>query len=468
VAAAEYRFGEWLPDLADSPDHLTVAQNVRAVGNGYAPVPGLSVITPTLGGQFTGGGAFVQSNGTAHVLAARADALRLYSSSAWSDVLTSLATTSRWYFAQFGDRVIFAHGGQLSTYIMSTGVGQEISEAPANAIDVATVGDFVMCLTSDHRVVWSEFNDSDNWTPGENQSDEQPLLDGGAGVRIVGGEYALILQKNCIRRVQYVGAPVVFQFNVISPEIGCMAGGSVASVGRLVFFLSERGFQMCNGVEVTPIGDEKFNRWFFAQYSREDIENIWSAIDPRNSHVYWAMPGTPGRLLCYNWVLQRGTVISCDVSGLFAGTTANVSIDALDAIYGNLDAITVSLDDPAFQGGNPLLLLVDGSNQVGSLGGDNLEATIEIPAIEPTPGRRSRIRSVRINGDATEASIVIDARMRRGDAEGNVSAGSMRENGKCPIRSNGRYNDVRVVIPAGATWSDIQGCEIEFEAGDGR
>src|SRR6185369_15289408 len=110
------------------------------------------------------------------------------------------------------------------------------------------------------------------------QSDFQPLLDGGPFVRIVGGEYAIVLQKNTIRRVTYVGPPVIFQFDVISPEVGCLAAGSVANVGRLIFFLSERGFEMCDGETVTPIADEKINRWFFLRFSRSDIGNMWAAI----------------------------------------------------------------------------------------------------------------------------------------------------------------------------------------------
>jgi hypothetical protein len=469
MPAKAYSLGEWTPDLAADSKHLSVAQNVRAIANGYAPMPAFSAITPTLGGTFVGGGAFVESEGTAHALAARADALRIYSGGAWSDVLTGLATTERWYGTQFGDRVIWANGGPLLRYVMSTGVADEIPGAPNNAIDACTVGDFAVVLLDDNNVAWSEYNNSDGWTYGDNQSDIQPLLDGGAGMRLAGSnESALILQKGAIRRMRFVGGDVVFQIDVVSREIGCMARGSVCNVGRLTFFLSERGFQMCNGEEVTPISDEKFNRWFFGEYSREDIQNIWAAIDPQSPVVYWGMPGTPGLLLCYNWVLQRGYTAEVDVSGIYQGVTANVSIDALDAIFGHIDAIPVSLDDPAFRGGNPLILLVNGSNEVGTLAGDNLEATIEIPAVEPAPGKRSRIRSIRPITDASTATVTVNARLHRSGGEAMVSAASLRANGKAPIRSNGRYNDIRVVIPAGTAWTDIQGCEVEFEAGDGR
>jgi hypothetical protein len=219
---------------------------------------------------------------------------------------------------------------------------------------------------------------------------------------------------------------------------------------------------------VTPIADEKFNRWFFSSFSRSDIAKIWSTIDPRNSLVLWAMPGNPGTIIAYNWVLKRATTIRVDVAGLFTGYTSGIALDALDAIYGNLDAMTISLDSPSLQGGNPLLLIADSSNVLNALTGPNLEATLKIVDLEPTPGRRSRIREVRLITDATEAGVTIDARMRAGDAESIQSAATMRSNGKMPIRANGRYNSVTATIPAGAQWSYIQGCELEFEAGDGR
>jgi hypothetical protein len=180
------------------------------------------------------------------------------------------------------------------------------------------------------------------------------------------------------------------------------------------------------------------------------------------------MPGTPGRILAYNWVLKRATVFQIDVSGMFTGYTSPISIDALDAIYGDLDSIPISLDDPSLAGGNPILLIANGSNELGALSGDPLEATLKLNNVEPTPGRRSRIRSMRLISDTTDASVIVDSRMREGDTESLVTTATMRTNGKLPIRANGRYNSVKVTIPAGAVWTNIQGCEIEFEAGDGR
>jgi hypothetical protein len=196
---------------------------------------------------------------------------------------------------------------------------------------------------------------------------------------------------------------------------------------------------------------------------------MWAAIDPRNSLVLWGMPGTPGRIIAYNWVLKRASVIQINFTAIFSAFTANVSIEAVDALYpGGLEAIPISLDDASLSGGNPLLLIVDDANTLGALAGSALEATVQMQNVEPSKGRRSRIRNMRPVTDATSASAVISAKLRAGDGEANVTSGAMRDNGKLPIRANGRFNDITLTIPAGEDWTYLQGFELEFEAGDGR
>lgn len=390
-----------------------------------------------------------------------------YTGSAWANII-ALPASQVIRFAQFGDNILIATGASnvVKSYGLVTATVTTPTAAP-NLIDIAQVRDFVMGITTDNAYQWCQFNNSGNWTTGANQADKQPITSS-SGVRIIGGEYGIALKKQGIDRITYVGGSIVFQIDRISNEVGCMAGGSVANVGRMIFFLSESGFMLCDGAEVEPIGGEKFNRWFFGTYSRPDIAKIWAAIDPRNSCVLWGMPGTPGRILVYNWVLKRGAVIETDITGMFTGYTSGISLDALDATYGNLDAIPISLDDPSLQGGSPILLVADAANKLGAMTGSNLQATLTLKNVEPTPGKRSRIREARLVSDTNTATVTIDARMKAGDAEFTRTTAAMRSNGKLPVRSNGRLNTVRVTIPAGTVWSYIQGCELEFEAGDGR
>lgn len=462
-----YPLPEWLPDLPGSG--LQVANNVRAIANGYAPVKGPQAVTIALGSAFNGGGAFIDSNGGSTLLAADASFLNKYSGSAWS--ASTIATGSQvTRLAQFGDNILAATGSTVKSFDLLTSAVTTPTDAPS-LIDVAQVRDFVMGITTDNAAQWCQFNDSAVWTTGSNQADKQPSLWGQLR-RLVGGEYGVLLTDRSVIRATYVGVEggldIIWQFDQISAETGIMASGSLCNVGRLVFFLSERGFMMCDGNEVTPIADEKFNRWFFRTYSRQDISKIWAAIDPRYSLALWAMPGTPGRIIAYNWVLKKATVFQINVTGLFTGYTSGISLDDLDAIYGNLDAIPISLDDPSLAGGNPILLIADDTNTLVALSGDNLEADLRLENIEPTPGRRSRVRQIRLVSDATDATATIDARLKMGDAENVVTASAMRPNGKMPVRSNGRYNTLEVTIPAGTVWSWVSGCELEFEPGDDR
>ena len=459
--------GEWRPDLAPSGT-LTIARNMLPLANGYASVGAFSPLTSTLGDSCTGGGSFTDSTGASTTLLTTTSDIRKYGAGAWASI-HSVVSSRRYRFAQFGDNVAYANGGTTGVYDLKAGTFSTPTNAPS-FIDVARVRDFVMGITTANEARWSQFNDSSNYTTGVNQADTQPLL-GGQGVAIVGGEYGIILRENGIDRVTYVGSAndIIFQFDEISAEYGCMSQGSVANSGRLIFFLSERGFALCDGESVTPIGDEKFNRWFFEAFSREDIQDkLQAAIDPRLNVVMWGMPGRPGTILAYNWELKRAATMSFGFDALLSGKTSNTSLDDLDATYGNLDAISLSLDDPSFAGGNPMVLLVDDNHIVGTFGNEALEATLKLSNIEPTPGRRSRIRTLRPITDATSATATVNARMRAGDTEGVVSASTMRSNGKMPVRANGRYNDITMTIPAGEAWSYIQGVEVEFEPGDNR
>jgi hypothetical protein len=435
VPAKAYKLPEWTPDLGGNV--LTRAVNVRAVANGYAPVKAPQAVTSSLGAPFYGAGAFIASDGSSTLLGAtNAGVFYAYDGVAWDLVFTAV-TTQPFRFAQYGDSVYVATGGMVAAYNLITAATSNPTNAP-DVVDLAQVRDFVMGITTDNQIQWCQFNNPSVWTTGTNQADKQPSLWGQAR-RIVGGEYGIVIADRSIVRVTYVGVEagldIIWQFDEISAEVGVMASGSVCNVGRLIFFLSERGFMMCDGNEVSPIADEKFNRWFFDTYSRADIANIWSAIDPRYSLALWAMPGTPGRIVAYNWVLKRATTFEVDIAGLFTGYSSGTPLDALDAIYGDLDSIPVSLDDPSLQGGNPLLLIAGADNALYALTGDNLEAAMRLENIEPTQGKRSRIRSLRLVSDATDASATIDARMKAGDGESIRSTGSMRGNGKLPIRA---------------------------------
>lgn len=456
-----FEFGELLPDLPPN-GQLIEASGCYAKPNGYAPVGGFRLLAPALAG-FRGGAAFVGSDGTAALLAGTSTNLHRYSGSSWTSVFGPV-TASVWRFGQFGDNIISVNGGAPVTFNINNGTAALTGGSPPASDMVAIVRDFVFVAGDPAnilRVTWSGFNNSNQWTAGTNQSDYQDMLSGGEIMGLAGGEYGIILQREAIKRVTYVGGEIIFQFDEIESNVGCMTKGSVVQAGRLVFFLSERGFMVCDGNSATPIGAEKIDRTFFAKYSREDIVNFMrAAIDPRRYLVAFVMPG---RIWFYNWQLQRWSTVDLDINSAFSGFTANVDIDALDALYGNLDAIPYSLDDQRFQGGNPLFLVVSQDDEIGTLTGQPVEARFTMSLFDF--GDRVRMRSAKLDSDTLSAQLVLDGRTRAGDPQNTRNAGSMRGNGEFPIRFNARYFQPTWTIPAGQAWTYAKGNSFYFDGG---
>lgn len=463
---AEYR-----PDLPPG-DHLTIVTNaVPTSAEGYGPVRAFRPITPVLS-AITGGNAFVGSNKTTAFLAGTQTDLYRYTGSAWSSVLSG-QNAGRWRFAQFGDNIMAANGGALVTYKLLDGTAALTAGSPPPASLVAVVRDYVVTAGNPNSILtvsWSDFNNSENWSTG--QASSQDMLDGGEVMGLAGGEYGIVLQRNSIKRMSTTTAevadvPLVFQFDEIASNVGCMAKGSVAQAGRLVFFLSERGFMVCDGNDAQPIGQDKVDATFFRTYSRQDIEaGIYAAVDPGRHVVYWSMPGTPGRLWAYHWTLGKWATIETDVRLVFSGFTANVSLDQIDALYGNLDAVPVSLDDPLFAGGNPLLLIATTAGLVGTFGGDPLPATFRWCRMDLLGGNRARIRSALPFTDAPNVTVTIRGRARSGDFGTVEGSGEMRANGTVPLRVNAR--EVETTMTIGGAWTYASGLALDYEDGGAR
>jgi hypothetical protein len=468
-------FGQLEPD---KPRHLQEglqrADNVYPATNGYRPIQEFQGFADALPAAFEGGATFVAGDGTVNLLAGTATNLYRFSAAlAWSSILGSL-TANRWYFTQFGDVAIATHGGTPVAINLLTGTAAALTVSPPTAFLCTTVRNFVVLGNVDgdeNMVRWSGFENHTQWVNGTNQAGEQPMLTGGKVTGLAGGEYGLVFQRSRISRMTYIGTEggldLIWQFDEISANIGCIEPGSIAQAGRLVFFLSDRGFMKTDGNDVQPIGAERIDRTFLETYSAEDIEAMYATIDPKNHIVIWAMPG---KLWIYDYHLDRWTTSEQPLKAALAGFTAGVSLDELDAIYGDLDAMgSISLDDARFKGGAPLLLLVNSSDEVGTLTGDNLAPLFELPLMEPVQGREIRLSEVRPLTDATaNVAIQINQRRRLGDTGVTATFEDMQSNGDIPCRASGRYLGFTVTIAEAEPWSYFQGLDLPLVGAGGK
>jgi len=276
----------------------------------------------------------------------------------------------------------------------------------------------------------------------------------------------VILQRNRLVRMDRTGdANAPFAFDPISENFGCASKASIAAAGRTIFFLSDRGFvALEDGQAIRQIGNEVFDTSFRDALGEDDFERLYSAVDPERSIVYWAIPGSPGQVWGYNWALDRAFVLELPLGGLFPGFENSITLEALAAVETDLDAATISFDDPRYSGGAPRLYVVQ-DGKIGTLTGPNMVAEMVTGEFEINPERRTRARAVWPDTDANSGlRVALLMKQRRGGA-GTVKVGSnLQTSGRIPLQANGRYCNMTVRIED-PSWTYIQGVEFEQRAG---
>jgi hypothetical protein len=363
-------FADWRPDLSAYKGRSSqLIQNVFPRADGYGPVAGVSQYSQTLAGACRG--FFYARNNDQSITVFAATANKLYklnnTTFAWTDVskgggsYTAVGNGEQWQFAQFNNFVIAV---QINTVpqvfdLTSSSAFADLGGSPPQARYVAVVNRFVVLSglgsSTPYRIQWSGLNAVTTWTSGVNSSDFQDLPDGGIVRAVGGGETGLITQDSSLRRMIYApGAPYVFQIDRVAQDKGIFAPLSLVRAGDRLFFAGNDGFYMIlPGGYPTAIGKERFDRTFFADVDTGQLQLIIGASDPRAPRVYWAYKSQSGaaglfdKILCYDYVLERASLIS--QSGEYLATLARpgLTLEGLDSISSSIDALTFSLDDVA-------------------------------------------------------------------------------------------------------------------------
>jgi hypothetical protein len=479
MATQRVIFGEWMPDQPGISGTLREAKNVIPLSNGYGPLASSGTFSNSAAQQLNS--AFVGRFSTATTVFGGGSS-RLYKFNPADlnmDDVSKLVTgnpadyttTTKWRFAQFGNVIIAASGtNKLQSWTSQVSTNfDDLAAAAPTAKYISIVRDFVVAAneaTNPNRVYWSDINDETNWTPGVNsQSDIQDIPDGGNIQGITGGEFGLVFLERAIVRMSYIGAPLFFQFDTISRNLGCYEPNSIVQYGNTSWFLSDDGFYQCDGQNVTPIGVERIDKFFYADLDQTKIEQMSSAVDPINKLVIWCYPNNSetNSLLIYNWQLNRWSrgVTSADKIASLA--SSGVTLEALD-LYGNIDTLPFSLDSRQWVGGKLVLGGVDADKLV-AFDAANLAPEI-ITGDMMLDGLNSLVTLARpqINGGSANVAVASRSRLDQtvvysnnvpADAENRVS-----------MRSFGKYHRFKV-SPTGL-WRHAVGVDVEIMPAGGR
>jgi hypothetical protein len=379
-----------------------------------------------------------------------------------------------------GGTKITAYGtgvGGTGTYTVSSSqtVSSTTITATGNAPParfVTVVRDFVVAANvsgGESTVYWSDINNELNWVPSfSSQSDSQYLPDGGNITGLAGGEYGLVFLERAIYRMTYSGSPFFFQFDAISRTLGCISAGSITQFGGVTYFLADDGFYLCDGQNVQPIGLEKVNRWFFDTAVLTNIANTMSAtIDPIRGLAVWCFPAKEGGslLLIYNIQLKRWAYASTDATSISYILTPSATLEQVDNYDNNIDTLDIPLDSPVWAGG---LLQFAGvrAQKIIVFDGAVMSATVSTGDVDAGP---SMVTMARPYVDGSTGSVAIATRQALSAPPQYTSYSAANSDGRCPLRSNGRFHRISVQTTAGDTgWDTIVGVDVEIQKSGAR
>lgn len=484
-------FGEWTPDLPTLKNKgATVAKNVIPDFRSYRPFPQLTQYSNSLASQVKGATIARDSAGNYYNYAG--DNTRLYSLNAlsWTNVTNlsgdyNTASEDYWEFTQFGNVIIAVNGSNADVpQAISVGAANfaNLSGGPPRAKHIASVRDFVVMgnisatATSPQMVRWCAINNATSWTPdAATLADFQDLPgDGGHVQKVVGGEYGVIFQERAIYRMDWVGSPLVFQFNKVQTNIGTLAPQSVVSYRNFVFYLSEDGFYMFDGSNVKPIGEGKIDRTFFADLDVNHIWRVHAVIDPVRKIVAWGYPG-PGnvdgscnRVMIYNWGADRWSRIEdVNIDLLFRHATTAITLDNLDTINTNIDLLQVTFDSFQFAGGTYQLGAFRTDHDLQVFNGSAMPATVETGEFQFSRDKDgvTYVTEVRpvvdgIDPDSHIPSIAIATRITLQETSTYAVAVQPGSSGFASVRSVGRFHRFRLTTDTGADFEHLQGIDV--------
>jgi len=524
------QFKEWLPDQPSILDSVSEANNVIPLAIGYGPFKSAVNYSGAASENLNNCFAAKQDNDV-FIFAGSATKLFKIDNDDLSLVDESKAGgytgLNRWQFLQFGSLALASNGSEkIQSFDVgsSTAFADVSSDAPI-AKYITAVRDFVVGAnigagTSPNKVQWSGINDATVWTAtATSQSDYQLLPDGGDITGIVGGEFGIVFLEKAIVRMSYIGSPLIFQFDTISRNVGCIEGNSIAQYSGTAYFLSDDGFYATNGQTLTGIGAEKVDRYFFNNANIGDIDSISAAVDPERNLVIWNYANVSGgrSLLIYNFETQKWCEADTDVNYLSTLATPGATLDGIDSAYNvtagsftigqqytirtvgttdftligavantvgvlftatgvgtgtgvaidmaasaaaskTLDTLVTTLDDRLYKGGK---FLFGGVRDTKIITFTGTYATASIITNDLEYGYNSVVTLIRPSVDNGSASVSVASRRMLDDTITYGSTVAASQEDRCSVRSSGRYHRISLT-PTGVNWSSAIGMDVEY------
>jgi len=223
--------------------------------------------------------------------------------------------------------------------------------------------------------------------------------------------------------------------------------------------------------------DGKVDETFFNDVDIDNLSRMSVAVFPNENIICWsyvslqATGQIPDKILFYNYSpgsKQRWSYAVIDNYLLMNPISTAYTLDSLDTVTTNLDALPYSLDSKVWQGSINLLGIIGVDLHLALLNSTPLDATIETGEAWLQEPKRTWISMIRPHIDKCSGTVTVQLAARNLESE-NISYGpicSLNAQGFVPVRVNARF--VRAQFNITGTFADAQGFDIISTTSVGR
>lgn len=292
-------------------------------------------------------------DGSNRLFAGTTTALYEKTGTTWNDVSRTVGgayaatTTNPWRFAQFGNTSLAVNKADALQSI-SSGTDFAGLSAPTASVMCVNKGFVMLGNTNDgasgttygdspDRWYCSAYMDETSWTPSATTQCTTGRLVDTAGA-ITGmkalSDYIVAYKSTSMYVGTYQDAPTVWQFDLVSSEVGCSSHEAIVEVNNSHYFVGDDDFyRYAPGSLPIPIG-APLKEWFFTHCDPAYKGRIRAAHDRVNALIYWFYPalGSAGSLtacVAYNYKADKWGVADKSIECVAEYVSGGYTYDTL-------------------------------------------------------------------------------------------------------------------------------------------
>ena len=453
------------PDLdTTTPGVVTDCTQLIPTERGMAAAPSAVSVSGlgALAAECRGAAVLTNTSGTRRTFAGTQTKLYELSSSTWSDVSGGTYTGSsenRWCFAQFGNAAIATNDTE-NIQASTAGTFSAIATAPKARIVVAAK-DFVIAFNtndgsasatygdSPDRWWCSGFQDHTDWTPAVSTQCNTGRLIGSGGeitAAAVFGANVIAYKSRQMFMGQYVGSPVVWQWDPVPGEQGCVGPEAVVDIGGAHIFVGEDNVWLFDGTRPFPISQNSVRQWLYDDISATYKYRTIVTYDRNNGRVWIFYPSTvstgkPDSALVFHLGRKRWGRANRTIEAAMNYVTPGVTWDTLSTVASTWDTLPdIPWDSQSWQASGRAMAIFDTSHNLKTLTGSGENSGLVTGDIGDDE-RSSTVTGVvlRFQTEPTTATVTGQTKTGSGASASSAGSGTLADS-KFDILQTGRFH----------------------------